>query len=74
MNLSPFVIDENAFDEKTTEISKVYFFYFHDSEQGKYSFRHAYKPDDIPLVVSRDKYELVKAQFEVFNDLILQQA
>ena len=70
LNLSPFIIDENAFDEKNSDVSKVYFFHYFDKALGKYAFRHAYKPDDLPLIVSDEKYKLVKIQFEAFSKLM----
>lgn len=70
LNLSPFVIDENAFDEKNSDVSKVYFFHYFDKALDKYVFRHAYKPDDMPLIVSNEKYNLVKMQFEAFRELM----
>ncbi|MEL6853327.1 MAG: CHAT domain-containing protein [Bacteroidota bacterium] len=73
LNLSPFVIDENAFDEKSTEVSKVYFFSRYEKQQDAFVFRHAYKPADLPLVVSDQKYPVVKAQFEAFAELMFHQ-
>ena len=72
LNLSPFVIDENAFDERNSDVSKVYFFHYYDQGMKKYVFRHAYKPEDIPLLVSDDKYPLVKTQFQAFMELIFE--
>lgn len=74
INLSPFVIDENAFEDKTSDVSKVYFFYYYDRAQDKYAFRHVNKPGDLPLVVSADsKYGMVKVQFDAFANLIFHQ-
>lgn len=74
INLSPFVIDENAFEEKTSDVSKVYFFYYYDRAQDKYAFRHVNKPGDLPLVISADsKYGMVKVQFDAFANLIFHQ-
>lgn len=70
LNLSPFVIDENAFDERSSDVSKLYFFHYHDTILDKYAFRHAYKPDDLPLIISSEKYNLVKLQFEAFWELM----
>ncbi len=74
INLSPFVIDENAFEEKTSDVSKVFFFYYYDRAQDKYAFRHVNKPGDKPLEVSNDsKYGMVKVQFDAFANLIFHQ-
>lgn len=55
INLSPFVIDENAFEEDPPDVSKVFFFYYYDRAQDKYAFRHVNKPGDKPLEVSNDR-------------------
>ena len=74
INLSPFVIDENAFEEKTSDVSKVYFFYYYDRARDKYAFRHVNKPGDPPLEVSSEsKYGVVKVQFDAFANLIFHQ-
>lgn len=74
INLSPFVIDENAFEEKTSDVSKVYFFYYYDKGQDKYKFRYTNKPGDPPLEISGDsKYNMIKVQFDAFANLIFHQ-
>lgn len=70
MNLSPFVIDQNAFDERPTDISKVYFFFSFDPVERRYSFRHVDKPEDLPLVLPKENYEIVSEQFDAFAQLI----
>ncbi len=70
MNLSPFVIDQNAFEDKQAEISKVYFFYGYDPQQERYNFRHVDKPEDQPLVIPKENYEIVPDQFNAFAQLI----
>jgi hypothetical protein len=74
LNLSPFVIDENAFGDEKSEISKIFFYYYYDKGQDKYSFRHAYKPDDLPLIVSDKRFKMVKMQFETFAKLVFNKA
>lgn len=74
INLSPFVIDQNAYEEKTSDVSKVYFFYYYDKAQDKYTFRHVNKPGDLPLIVSSEnKYSLIRMQFNAFANLIFHQ-
>jgi hypothetical protein len=66
LNLSPFVIDENAFDEKAS-IAKLYFFDRYDNSAKGYAFRHVYKPADAPLVVKEQKhFKILTAQFDAF--------
>lgn len=72
LNLSPFIIDENAFDEKAA-IAKLYFFDHYEKESDTYCFRHIYKPDDLPLQVGQQTgLKVVKAQFDAFARLVFQ--
>jgi len=72
LNLSPFVIDENAFHDRA-EICKLYFFSYWSKAAGTLFFKYVNKPDDPLLEVSNQYLPLVKEQFEAFSDLILQQ-
>ena len=65
LNLSPFIIDENAFEEKT-DVSKIYF-YSHFDESFKYKFIN--KLSDTQLDVRQKKYQPVKAQLDAFEEL-----
>ncbi|MEK7256100.1 MAG: CHAT domain-containing protein, partial [Bacteroidota bacterium] len=49
LNLSPFVIDESAFDEKA-ELAKLFFFERYEKSLDAQRYRHVYKPGDLPLV------------------------
>lgn len=70
LNLTPFVIDENAFDEKAS-IAKLHFFERYAKDQDAYAFRHIYKPGDFPLVIAKqNQYAIIKAQFDAFARLI----
>ncbi len=72
LNLSPFIIDENAFDEKAA-IAKLYFFDHYEKENDTYCFRHIYKPDDLALQVGKQTgLKMVKAQFDAFARLVFQ--
>lgn len=72
LNLSPFVIDENAFHARA-EICKLYFFFYWSNAAGTLFFKYVNKPDDPMLEVSDKHLSLVKEQFEAFSNLILQQ-
>lgn len=72
LNLSPFVIDENAFEEKT-DVCKLYFFSHYLPGARTFCFKYMNKPDDPLLEVNEQRHGLVKEQFEVFAQLILQQ-
>ena len=73
LNLSPFIIDENAFDDKAG-IAKLRFFDRYESSSDAFSFKHVYKPDDLPLVVQKQvNYRMLKAQFDAFSQLVFNQ-
>ncbi len=74
LNLTPFIIDENAYVERA-EDHKLY--YLHRCEPGRqaYCFRHIYKPDDRLLWVEKGGYlEELNHQFDVFLQLLADQA
>jgi len=71
LNLTPFVVDENAFRERT-DVCKLFFFSHYLKAANTYCFKYVNKPDDPYLEISEDRYPLVKEQFEAFADLILQ--
>jgi hypothetical protein len=71
LNLSPFIIDENAFEEKQTNNSKLHFFFRYVKEKDAYYFKHVYKPDDLPLEVKTQRhFKMIKAQFDAFAELV----
>lgn len=73
LNLSPFIIDENAFDEKAS-IAKLFFFDRFDSPSGTYVFKHVYKPLDAPLLIQQQKhFKILRDQFEAFSTTVFQQ-
>lgn len=65
LNLSPFVIDENAFQGKG-DVCKLYFFSHFSKQDDVFSFKYVNKPEDPQFKVSAQKYPLIKAQFEAF--------
>ena len=70
LNLSPFIIDENAFDEKAT-IAKLYYFDRYNRDKDMYVYRHVYKPNDSNLLITNQKnYMVIKAQFEAFAEML----
>jgi hypothetical protein len=70
LNLSPFVVDENAFQERT-EICKLFFFSHYLKHADTYCFKYVNKPDDPLLEISAQKYPLIKEQFDAFAELLL---
>ncbi len=74
LNLSPFIIDENAFEDKATD-SKLYFYDRFEKAANVYVFKHIYKPDDPPLMVGRqENYFMLKEQFDAFAQLLFQKS
>lgn len=72
LNLSPFVIDESAFNEKA-ELAKIFFFERYDREMRAECYRHVYKPGDLPLVVKEQKHFIrLRVQFDAFARSIFQ--
>jgi hypothetical protein len=74
LNLTPFIIDESAFDENAA-LAKLYFFGHYDPRADVYAFKHVYKPEDPPLFIGAQRnYALLKAQFDAFAQLLFQQS
>ena len=63
LNLSPFIIDENAL--KGEKKSKLFFFSHYDSGSDSYYYHFVNNRDNI-LVISAQKYPDIKLQFESF--------
>ncbi|MBK9492737.1 MAG: hypothetical protein IPO07_31155 [Haliscomenobacter sp.] len=73
LNLTPFIIDQNAFDSEVHTLAKLHFYGRYIPFQDAYAFRHIYQPDDLPLVISEQKeYLIVKAQLDAFAQLLFQ--
>ncbi|MFK7810221.1 MAG: hypothetical protein AB8F74_20630, partial [Saprospiraceae bacterium] len=68
LNLSPFIIDENALIGERK--SKLYFFSHYDKEKGNYHYKFAFNTGD-KLMVNDQKYPEVKSDFTNFSQLIL---
>ncbi len=71
LNLSPFVIDQNAFSEDKT-LAKLHHFMFYDRYLDSFTFRHVYKRHDAPLNTARDRetYQVIQEQFDAFAHLV----
>ncbi|MCB9267709.1 MAG: hypothetical protein H6558_22010 [Lewinellaceae bacterium] len=73
LNLTPFIIDENAFNERAS-LAKLYFFDRYEKGTDTYFFRHVYKPQDEKLAIGSQKpFLIVKAQFNALSGLLFQQ-
>lgn len=72
LNLSPFIIDESAFDEKA-ELAKLFFFERYEKALDAQRYRHVYKPGDLPLVVKDQKhFKTLRTQFDAFSHSLFQ--
>ncbi len=72
LNLSPFILDENAFDPDAS-INKLFLFQTYDEATDTYSFKHIYKPEDQFLTIDDQfEYRIVKLQFEAFRNFLTQ--
>jgi hypothetical protein len=80
LNLSPFVIDENAFNDKAA-IDKILYFDYFDKNNKQLTFKHVYKPAVMPLVVQEGETEVgrkvlhreILGQLNAFSQLLFQQ-
>ncbi|MDH3649724.1 MAG: CHAT domain-containing protein, partial [Saprospiraceae bacterium] len=74
LNLSPFIIDENAFDLKAKD-TKLYFFDHIDRTKRTIVFKHSYKPRDPMLEVGEQPaFRVITAQFDAFSKVVFKQA
>lgn len=69
LNLSPFVIDENAF-RKSDDICRMYFFSHYLEKADIYCFKYVNTPENSYLEVSANKYPLIREQFQAFVKLL----
>ena len=67
LNLTPFIIDENAFTGDQN--SKLFFYSHHDASDDSYHFRFVDDAED-HLTVSENRYPQVKSQFEEFKQAV----
>ena len=67
INLSPFIIDSNAF-EKNADVSRLYFYAY--SQTDTFWFKYVFKLNDPPLDCSDSKYQIVKDQLVAFEQLL----
>lgn len=66
LNLSPFIIDENAFVDNS-DVSKIYFYHHYQSRDNAWAYRWVHKPNDPVLLVPGKEFEEIKEQMEAFR-------
>lgn len=72
LNLSPFIIDANAF-ERDTDVSKIYFISHFDTNKNAFIYKYVNKPDDEEaqlIVGDTGQFALVKEQLDEFKRLL----
>lgn len=70
LNLSPFIIDENAFDAKAP-LTGLFYFERYEKALDSYAFKYVYKPQDFPLTIQKqDHFRVIKEQFDDFARLL----
>ena len=70
LNLTPFIFDENAYNDKAP-LAKIHFFYRYNKAEDILVFKHIYKSKDDPFKISNDRsYKVIKAQFDTFSKLM----
>ena len=73
LNLSPFIIDENAFDNKAS-IAKLFYFDRYDKASDSYVYKHVYKPQDPLLLIQKQKhFKVLRDQFDAFAQSLFNQ-
>lgn len=73
LNLSPFVIDRNAF-ELNTDLSDIMFFEQYREFDRVYRFKNVKRPNSLKdhlEVGMEDKYEAIRLEFNAFHVMIL---
>ncbi|MEN0003028.1 MAG: CHAT domain-containing protein [Bacteroidota bacterium] len=72
LNLSPFIIDANAF-EPDTDVSKVYFLSHYNADADTYTYKYINKPEDEAAAITVSKkgqFALIKEQLDEFKELL----
>lgn len=71
LNLTPFIIDENTFDERGSNLSNLYYFDYYTRDNDTYTFRHVIDPSNQLLKVSNQvNFIILKVQFEAFSQAL----
>ncbi len=73
LNLSPFIIDINSFDDKA-QLADLCLFLSYEPKLKAYAYRYLYKPTALPLRVDGKKAyaEIVHDQLKAFYQLLFQ--
>ncbi len=66
LNLSPFIFDENAFENRQSDEAKLRFFQYYLPDRDTFCFKHVYKPHEAVLMVDDAKLQPIKRQISAF--------
>jgi hypothetical protein len=73
LNLTPFVIDANAFEEDT-DVSKIFFISHYEQATDTYVFKYVNKPDQeedwIRISKNQKQFPIIKVQLDAFQELL----
>ncbi len=75
LNLSPFIIDINSFDEKA-QLADLCMFLSHEPSLKAHAYRYIYKPKAFPLRIDKKKdyAAIIHEQLNAFYELIFQKS
>lgn len=71
LNLSPFIFDENSFDDKA-KLANLVVFQSYEKQAGVFTFRHIYRPLSRPLILRQkiEYFNLIANQFDAFHQIV----
>ena len=71
LNLSPFIIDANAFEEDA-DLSKIYFISYYEPTTDSYRYKYVNRPDlaEEQLTIPQKNFDIVKIQLDAFKELL----
>ncbi len=72
LNLSPFMMDENAF-VPDSDLAKIYFLHHYRAEEQVWYYRYVNKPRDPLLRVPGELFKLIEEQLKAFAEAFLDQ-
>ncbi len=72
LNLSPFIMDENAF-VPDSDLAKIYFYHHFEAREEAWCYRYVNKPSDPVLEVPGEIFEVLEEQFIAFEQTFIPQ-
>jgi len=71
LNLTPFILDANAFEDNT-DVSKIYFISHYEPQSDSYYYKYVNKPENKLdfIQISEEKFNIIKIQLDAFFKLL----